>query len=246
MVFDINPTPFLLLGTKMDLAANLQLQRKISFNRLGDHLKGLCFVDLDKTLISQTLAPLFGKWLWKRGEIDLKSLIRSLIVLWLYRLKAISFKSLIESITLKGLKGRSIQQLQQLANLFAISLRRSVFHQKTVSFLKEIAPTHLCILTSRSPDFLVSAIANSLSFDGWQASVWIRDLQVCETINGFEKRQLFQKLLKDLSLQQKDCIALSDSFDDFPLLKVAGRSIAVGPDKKLRAAARSNQWEIWN
>jgi phosphoserine phosphatase len=48
----------------------------------------------------------------------------------------------------------------------------------------------------------------------------------------------------DATLSLHDSIFYSDSFNDIPLLEVAGQAIAVDPDDTLRAHARTKGWSI--
>lgn len=223
-------------------------------NRLGrfvsDHLnaepKGICFIDLDRTLMLKTVAPLFGRWLYQQGELTYSSLCRALILWWRHRLGLLSFDYLVNAITGFALKGRTKDQLLFFSTIYSQSLVPELFNERVVAFMKQIYPTHLLVLASRSPDFLVGPIATLMGFDLWQASCWCSQKKSYRTIGGNDKADFFDSLLAALTLERVSSIAMSDSKDDIPLLQRAGRAVAVRPDLALRRLAMKGGWEIWN
>ncbi len=223
-----------------------QRQSRLHQMRFRKGLGGICLIDLDQTLSLKTLAPLFGKWLCAQGVLTYSVLFKTLIKWLLYRLGHLSFKLMIESAMAHGLEKKTKNELFDLAAAHSRTLAPSSFNAAVVAFIEQVRPTHLLVLTSRSPDFLVSSIAKLMGFDHWQASCWCPESAVCQTIDGVDKAELLDQLLINLQLERSTSIALSDSKDDIPLLRRAGRAVAVRPDRALSSFAKGQRWEIWD
>lgn len=226
----------------------LDLKRQSRFDqmRFRSGLGGICLIDLDQTLTLKTLAPLFGKWLCTQGVLTYRLLFKALLKCWLYRVGHLSFQLMIESAMAHGLEKKTKHELFDLAAAHSKTLVPSSFNSAVVALIEQVRPTHLLVLTSRSPDFLVSAIAKLIGFDHWQASCWCPRRALCQTIDGIDKAELLDQLLINFQLKRSTSIALSDSQDDIPLLQRAGRAIAVRPDRALRSFAKGKNWEIWD
>jgi HAD superfamily hydrolase (TIGR01490 family) len=106
------------------------------------------------------------------------------------------------------------------------------------------------VLLTGTPQFLADALARDL---GASQAIGTR----CATAAGRflarpplrhpfgpAKLALLEALCADLGVPASDLWAYGDSAHDLPLLRFAGRPVAVRPDAGLRAAAEAAGWEI--
>ncbi len=63
-------------------------------------------------------------------------------------------------------------------------------------------------------------------------------------MHGQAKAEAVRALTERLGLDLADCAAYSDSLNDLPMLGLVGTPVAVNPDPRLRAHARTNGWTI--
>lgn len=203
----------------------------------------LCFIDMDGTLVQRTLAIRFGRWLAQNRHLS-KSKLGIAAALWgAHKLGLVSFSTLLKRLCDEYLKNREAHSIALQVRTFLKQQPLNIYNERVVAFLDDIRPNALCILSSRSPDFLVTEVAQTFGFDAWQASTCNGSEQ--HVIDGNEKRRLCMRVASELSLDCNEIIALGNTEDDCPLLECARRSIAVNPSATLRKQAQERSWEIW-
>ncbi len=107
---------------------------------------------------------------------------------------------------------------------------------------------HVVILSS-SPDFLVKEIAYRLQVlhcraTDYQCSEDGTMMAISQVMEGQDKANYIQRIAHEMGIVQANITVYSDSYLDLPILKIAGRAIAVDPDAYLRKACLQNGWEI--
>lgn len=65
-----------------------------------------------------------------------------------------------------------------------------------------------------------------------------------ELCHGEGKANAVRKHAEENGVNLEDARAMSDSYNDLPLLRTVGHPVAVNPDSKLRAVAKENGWEL--
>jgi HAD superfamily hydrolase (TIGR01490 family) len=111
----------------------------------------------------------------------------------------------------------------------------------------------LCLIVTATNRFVTGPIAERLGVHDLIAT----DLEIqhdvftgkisgipCFKAGKITKLQEWLSMRGDATLSLHDSIFYSDSFNDIPLLEVAGQAIAVDPDDTLRAHARTKGWSI--
>jgi HAD superfamily hydrolase (TIGR01490 family) len=63
-------------------------------------------------------------------------------------------------------------------------------------------------------------------------------------MHGKAKAEAVAELAEREGLALRRCAAYSDSANDIPLLSLVGHPVAVNPDRRLRAHARANGWQV--
>lgn len=106
------------------------------------------------------------------------------------------------------------------------------------------------VLLTGTPQFMADALARELGVAraiGTEcASAGGRFLAAAPLRHPFDagKLALVRALCAELATPASEVFAYADSGHDLPLLRHAGRAVAVRPDRALRAAAQSAGWEI--
>jgi phosphoserine phosphatase len=106
------------------------------------------------------------------------------------------------------------------------------------------------VLLSGTPQFLAEALARELAATraiGTVCAAAAGRFLASPPLRhpfGVEKLDLVKALCADLHAPATDVVAYGDSIHDLPLLRFAGRPVAVRPDAGLRAAAGVAGWEI--
>lgn len=106
------------------------------------------------------------------------------------------------------------------------------------------------VLLSGTPSFVAEAIRRELGVDealGSECAVldgrFVAGPPRCHPY-GEAKLTLARELVRRHGLDLGQVVAYADSIQDLPLLEAVGRAVAVRPDRRLGAIARSAGWEI--
>ncbi len=107
----------------------------------------------------------------------------------------------------------------------------------------------IVLLLSSSPQFLVAAIGEALQIKFWQGTTYECDKEgrfnkISHIMEGEEKARFVKKWMKQLDIPLSSTIIYSDSSLDLPLLKIAGKPIAVVPGFRFKRFCRRQGWEI--
>jgi len=106
------------------------------------------------------------------------------------------------------------------------------------------------VLVSGSPDFIIAPFAerlnirdfaaNRLVFNGGLATGRLQ----APIMAGEDKAQWCDAYAAEHRVSLESCWGYADSYYDLPFLAIVGHPVAVNPDRRLRAAARSRHWPI--
>jgi HAD superfamily hydrolase (TIGR01490 family) len=105
-------------------------------------------------------------------------------------------------------------------------------------------------LVTAAPIEIASIIARRLGLTGAMGTVAEHENGVYtgrlvgDMLHGPAKAEAIKALAAREGLDLSRCSAYSDSFNDLPMLSLVGDPIAINPDAKLRAHAKSQGWRI--
>ncbi|MES2345787.1 MAG: HAD family phosphatase [Chlamydiota bacterium] len=148
------------------------------------------------------------------------------------------------------LKGLKISCLEEHMQGFLEQFLLKSCYSPAVESLR--AAQHLgfhTLISSNAPSFLVKAVAHYFGVDSWHATEYAVDedkklSHIVSVMQGKDKAVNACNLACILGINVADIIAYTDSYLDLPLLKIAGESIGVNPDRALRKACKQFNWKI--
>jgi len=106
------------------------------------------------------------------------------------------------------------------------------------------------VLVSGSPDFVVGPLARRLNIASFAANrlLYFRNLATGRlrepVMAGQEKTAWCADYAAERGIELSACWGYADSHYDLPFLTALGHPVAVNPDRRLEASARSRQWPI--
>ncbi len=210
----------------------------------------LYIFDLDKTLIKGNGSFKFYFYLYSARFFSPFSVFYSISYYLRHRFFRLSLAGLHQKVFKTFLEGRSLIEVLRYVDLFLDQKLDKMLNPKTLSYLTSAKENghHISILSS-SPSFLVKPIAERLKVDSWRATEYGRDsssnfTKIDLLVEGEEKAVIAKELAKKLSIDIKEIVVFTDSISDLPLARIAGRVVAVRPDRKLRSICRREGWEI--
>ena len=122
---------------------------------------------------------------------------------------------------------------------------------------RALAEQHLRVgrrvwLVTASPIEIASVIAERLGLTGALGTVGeieegaYTGRLVGEMLHGPAKAVAVAELAQREGLDLRNCWAYSDSHNDVPLLSLVGHPVAINPDVRLRAHARTHNWPVYD
>jgi len=106
------------------------------------------------------------------------------------------------------------------------------------------------VLVSGSPDFIVGPLARRLNIESFAANrlSYFRNQSTGRlqdpVMAGHEKTAWCADYAAERGIDLGACWGYADSHYDLPFLTALGHPVAVNPDRRLEASARSRQWPI--
>lgn len=209
----------------------------------------LVLFDVDGTLIPRPgCEPRFARYLLRRGRLGPRQIL-GFLYFWVRYLPA--YGRHIPQKNKAWLAGLRVTQVRDWAVAFVRDVLLPVGYQPALERLREHvdAGDHV-VLLSGTPDFIVNALADQLGVAGAYGSI-------CATRNGRfravppvrhpygpTKVTAAREIAEAAGLPLAQAIAYGDSINDAHVFRVVGHSVAVMPDRRLRAAAGGEDWEI--
>jgi HAD superfamily hydrolase (TIGR01490 family) len=216
-------------------------------------VKGLAFYDVDGTLVDLNLldAALFllanlGEWSGR-----LKYLLG--LLARLPRLYAAEQRDrrLLNTVLFEAFKGVSRDRLEMLGEEYCERVLLPHLYPRAREIVEGNRAAGLeAVLVTGSPDFIIAPLANQLNIRAFAANrlVFSKGLatgRLHEPIMaGEDKAEWCESYAASRGLGLDSCWGYADSYYDLPFLAAVGHAVAVNPDRRLAAVARSRQWPI--
>jgi alcohol-forming fatty acyl-CoA reductase len=219
----------------------------------GHSVKGVAFYDLDGTLVDLNLvhAAVFilanlGEW---SGRVKyLLGFAGRLPQLYVAEQRD---RRLLNAVLFQAFKGVSRDRLEVLGEEYCERvLLRHLYPQARELVDANRAAGLEAVLVTGSPDFIIAPLArhlkisdfaaNRLIFNGGLATGRLRT----PVMAAEDKAQWCEAYAAAHGFLLDSCWGYADSYYDLPFLARMGHAVAVNPDRRLAAAARSRQWPI--
>lgn len=205
---------------------------------------GMSAFDLDGTLLTSNASFAFGSYLYKRGSLSLKGLGHLFFYYSCFQCGCLSLQTL-------HAKARHFLNSQFTPELLKGFVRdflserlEALLYSPVVAHLQKAkAQGHAVAILSSSPDFLVGPIADYLGVSCWKATVYPTEGEP-QVLGGCRKAEALQRLAIELKISLSTVVAYSDSIEDEPFLKIAGRAVCVRPCRRLQRVGKRRGWEI--
>lgn len=227
---------------------------KRRLGKAGAHpVEGVAFYDLDGTLVDLNLvhAALFllanlGEW---SGRV--KYLLGFAARLPRLYMAEQSDRRLLNAVLFEAFKGVSRDRLETLGEEYCERVLLQHFYPQAREMLQANRVAGLeAVLVTGSPDFIIAPLAERLNIRDFAANrlVFSGGLATgrlhAPVMAGEDKAEWCKAYAASRGLSLDSCWGYADSYYDVPFLAVMGHAIAVNPDRRLAAAARSRQWPI--
>jgi HAD superfamily hydrolase (TIGR01490 family) len=227
-------------------------KRQLARN-LSHRINGLAFYDVDGTLVDLNLvhATLFimanlGEWSGR-----LRYLLSFAMRLPRLYMAERNDRRLLNSLLFEAFKGVSRDRLMMLGEEYCDRvLMRHLFPQARELVAANRAAGLEAVLVTGSPDFIVAPLARRLDISDFAANqlVFSNGLATgrlhAPVMAGEDKADWCETYTASRGVSLASCWGYADSYYDLPFLAMVGHAVAVNPDRRLAAAARSRQWPI--
>jgi HAD superfamily hydrolase (TIGR01490 family) len=206
--------------------------------------------DLDNTLVSRNTSYTFCNFLCERQILPKRALLEALAARFQLTKLQKNLSDVHKAVFSRVLKGIELIRLESVVDEFLDTfLLDSIYPPAYTVFKRQQHLGSMIVLLSSSPAFLVRKVSERLGVDHWMATDYETDTQgrlnsVKCFLDGKAKAEEISRLSLEKNFTLSNCKAYSDSYYDLPFLLIAGGSVAVNPDKRLRLFADKHDWEI--
>lgn len=209
----------------------------------------LVLFDIDGTLVPRRGSePRFASYLWRRGDLGPRQIgaYAGYLVRYLPR-----FGRAVLQKNKAYLSGLRVADVGGRAETFVADELQPALHPPAVARLRaHVEAGDHVVLLSGTPDFIAAPLARLLGARGSYGAL-------CATAGGRflaappvrhpygpSKIEAAREIAAETGLPLADAVAYGDSINDAPLFRAIGSAVVVMPDRRLRAAAAGEGWEL--
>ena len=215
--------------------------------------RSAAFFDLDNTLLHGSSLYFLGRGMHARGVISTRDVARGAWQQLLFRLVG-ERRSDMETVRDRSLALGAGVEVAPLVELGG-DIYDQFLAPRILAEAVALAEDHLergddVYLVTTAPIELARLVAARLGLTGALGTVseiadgrWTGRL-VGELLHGVAKADAVRTLADSVGYELARCAAYSDSANDLPLLCAVGDPHAVNPDRRLRAVAQDQGWQI--
>lgn len=208
------------------------------------------FFDLDKTLLRVNSATVWLRYLWDKGELGLKDVVRSAGWLLRYRFALIDMADISREVLgdLKGIHEASLRD--EIHAWYQARIRQHFYDEARAKVEAHRADGHQLILLTAASPYIAELVTDELRLDAFLCTrLEVRDghftgRPVEPLCYGPGKIHWAEQLAAERGIDLDQSYFYSDSFTDLPMLQRVGHPIATNPDPRLRRFAQRAGMEV--
>lgn len=206
--------------------------------------------DLDKTLLKVNCSYRFGAFLYRSNFFSFGSLLCNLMDYARHKWLGLPLEQLHARSFDRLFKRKKAEKLFYLVDQFLNESLAGMLNPLVFERLKgSLYKGDYVLILSSSPDFLVQEIARRLKVTAAEGTIYEVDsdgkmAKLGHVMDGRNKAKVVVDLAQQLQIPVSEITVYTDSYLDLPLLEIAGKSIGVNPDFRLKKLCKDNDWEI--
>lgn len=213
------------------------------------------FFDVDNTLVRGASLYAVARKMHQRKLFRFREVLFFALkqLRFLMRGEHLADINVIRDRALQLVEGTSVAQMEQLGD----EIYDEYIHPKLWGGSVSIARQHLNVgrevwLVTATPMEVAAVMARRLELTGALGTkVESRNGQytgklIGSILHGAQKAEAVRQLAQQKNIRLADSWAYSDSFNDVPLLEAVGHPVAINPDARLRAYAKSQGWQVYD
>jgi HAD superfamily hydrolase (TIGR01490 family) len=215
-----------------------------------DNGKTCAFFDLDKTLLSETTATLYSKYLYEKGDMKRWEMIKASYLYLKYRLNFLDVETMMKRFA-RERKGKPESVMISFCDSWFDSAVKDYIYPCAKELIKEHKQReHITAVLSGSIKYTCEPIVRFLSIDHCLSTQ-------LEVQNGFFTGRLVEPLCigkgkiywakrfsEEKGIDLEKSYFYTDSISDLPMLRIIGNPIVVNPDPILMVEAKRRGWRI--
>lgn len=205
-----------------------------------------CF-DIDGTLSEGMLFVPLVKSEHASGHLSDNSFVRVNELLVAYKSGNLEYEEAVEKLLqahAKGLRGEKHQDLKMHAERFLKEHEKELFHKFGREAIRALKTEYRLFVVTAEPEYVAEAVAGMYGIHGYLSSMYAESEG---KFTGEIERSLAHRSAKASLLQDYDIeYAFGDSEGDIDMLGAAKYPYAISPTKGLEAAARKQDWRVFD
>ncbi|SRR5579875_1457321 len=208
------------------------------------------FFDLDKTLLSETTANLYSRYLYKKGYIKRWEMIKASYLYLKYRLNLLDIETMMKGFA-RERKGRPESGMISFCESWFQNTVKDYIYPHAKEWIENHKDSgHITAVLSGSIKYTCEPIVRFLGIDHCLSTqLEVEDGfftgRVIEPICvGEGKIYWAKRFSEENGINIEESYFYTDSASDIPMLRLVGNPIVVNPDPILRAEAKRRGWRI--
>ncbi|MBC7234045.1 MAG: HAD family hydrolase [Chloroflexi bacterium] len=210
----------------------------------------IAYFDMDRTLLSDSSGMLYMRYLWRRGEVNRRAMLRAYWYALLYKLGFFNYPAVAAKLA-SGLADNTEAETIAFCQRWFDEMAVHYVAQKAVQRMAEHrAQGHLVTIISASTPYVVGPLARHLGVEEYLCTrVEVVDGHFTGKIipppcYGPGKVYYAQEYAAKHGGDLSQAYFYTDSHSDLPLLELVGHPVAVNPDPRLKAVAQKRGWPV--
>ncbi len=212
--------------------------------------KYAAFFDLDHTILDTSSARLYIKYLYARGKLKTRDLLRGRFISTMHRFGFFATEEIIE---------KWVMKYRGVSEKATIELTKKWFDESVAGHIREKAAAEIArhreagartVVLSASINYGCEEVMRHLGMDDVISTrLKVRDGLFTGELDGEYcygpvklKKAIEYCIRHDFDMEE--AWYYGDAFADFYILEGVGHPVCVTPDRKLRKAAKKRGWEI--